>query len=109
MDFFYREREWYAGQFVRKIIPKMKLTKNLILYSTVILNKLKHDLLAGLVRDVDCTFLNSYVQLPKQNNQPNYTLIETFITAIQKLVIKDVVMYADKKIETTKSVIHNQL
>ena len=27
MDFFYRERLWYAGQFVRKIIPKIELTK----------------------------------------------------------------------------------
>ena len=23
MDFFYRERPWYAGQFIRKIIPKL--------------------------------------------------------------------------------------
>jgi len=47
------------------------------------------------------------VQLPIHNNKPNYKLMETFITAIQKLLIKDVVMYADKKIEATKSVIQN--
>jgi hypothetical protein len=45
------------------------------------------------------------VQLPIHNNKPNYEIMETFITAIQKLVIKDLVMYADKKIEATKSVI----
>ncbi len=44
------------------------------------------------------------IQLPIHNNQPNYALMETFITAIQKMVIKDVVLYADRKIETTKSV-----
>jgi hypothetical protein len=43
------------------------------------------------------------IQLPSQTNQPNYALIETFISAIQKLVIKDVVQYADRKIATTKS------
>lgn len=26
MDFFYRKRRWYAGQFVRKVIPKIEVT-----------------------------------------------------------------------------------
>lgn len=39
------------------------------------------------------------VSLPVKNNQPNYSLMETFITAIQKLVIKDLVVYADRKIK----------
>ena len=43
------------------------------------------------------------VQLPTQNNKPDYALMETFITAIQKLVIKEVVLYADRKIAATKS------
>lgn len=51
--------------------------------------------------------LDFEVQLPIHNNKPNYKLMETFITAIQKLLIKDVVTYADKKIEATKSVIQN--
>ncbi len=42
------------------------------------------------------------MKLPVINNQPNFLIMETFITAIQKLVIKDVVLYADKKIEATK-------
>ena len=44
--------------------------------------------------------------LPLQNNSLNYPFMETFISAIQKLVIKDVVLYADKKINATKNVIH---
>jgi len=31
--------------------------------------------------------------------------METFISAIQKLVIKDVVLYADKKINATKNLL----
>ena len=49
--------------------------------------------------------LDFKIQLPIHNNKPYYELIETFITAIQKLVIKDVVLYADRKIETTKNVV----
>ena len=45
--------------------------------------------------------------LPLQNNSPNYTFMETFIWAIQKLVIKDVVLYADKKINATKIITNN--
>ena len=48
--------------------------------------------------------LDFKVQLPTLTNQPNYPLMETLITAIQKLVINDVVLYADKKIEATKTV-----
>ncbi|MGZ5191101.1 MAG: restriction endonuclease subunit S, partial [Flavisolibacter sp.] len=38
---------------------------------------------------------NFKMKLPTQNNQPNFTIMETFISAIQKLVIKEVVLYAD--------------
>ena len=37
------------------------------------------------------------VSLPIKENQPNYELMETLISAIQKLVIKDVVLYVNKK------------
>jgi hypothetical protein len=46
------------------------------------------------------------ISLPTSNSQPNYTIMETFISAIQKLVIKDVVLYADRKIDATKSVVN---
>lgn len=44
------------------------------------------------------------IQLPTFNNQIDYALMKTFISAIQKMVIKDVVLYVDKKIEATKTV-----
>ena len=46
--------------------------------------------------------------LPLQNNEPDYSTMETFISAIQKIVIKDVVLYADKKICATKDVIQKR-
>ena len=48
---------------------------------------------------------NQLITLPKKAKQPDYEIMETFISAIQKLVIKDVVLYADKKITTTKSIV----
>ncbi len=45
------------------------------------------------------------ISLPSLNDQPNYALMEIFITAIQKLVIKEIVLYADKKLSATKSVV----
>lgn len=40
---------------------------------------------------------NLSIQLPTRNNEPDYELMETLISAIQKLVIKDVVNYTDWK------------
>ena len=98
MDFFYRHNKWYAGQFVRKISIKNVVTRNEILYFTVTLNKLKQKLLSVLVRDVDKTFLTSKIKLPiNNNNEIDYKLINNLISAIQKLVIKDVVLYSQKK------------
>ena len=42
------------------------------------------------------------VSLPLKKKRPNYEAMETLISAIQKLVIKDVVLYADKKIADTQ-------
>lgn len=47
------------------------------------------------------------IKLPMIDQKPNYGLMEILISAIQKLVIKDVVLYADRKIEATKTVVSN--
>ncbi len=47
------------------------------------------------------------IRLPTQNHQPDYALMETLISAIQKLVIKDVVLYANRKIAATQSIMTN--
>jgi hypothetical protein len=46
------------------------------------------------------------ISLPRQDKQPNYAVMETLISAIQKLVIKEVVLYADRKIAATKTVVN---
>lgn len=49
--------------------------------------------------------LNFIMKLPVKNNQPNYAIMEAFISAIQKLVIKDVVLYTDSKIDSARKII----
>ena len=46
--------------------------------------------------------------LPVRNGEPDYEIMRDFISAIQKLVIKDVVQYADQKIAATKLVTNNE-
>ncbi|WP_454998907.1 restriction endonuclease subunit S [Capnocytophaga gingivalis] len=85
MDFFYRNKPWYAGQFVRKITPKIKLdNKKVILFFTVLLNKHKSKLLSVLVRDVDDTFRNSKITLPTKDGAIDFAFMEDFISEIEK-------------------------
>lgn len=46
-----------------------------------------------------------HISLPVKNEQPDYELMSTLISAIQKLVIADVVKFSDKKIKATKQVV----
>ena len=46
------------------------------------------------------------ILLPVKNKLPDYSTMENLISAIQKLVIKDVVDYADKKIAATKAAVN---
>ncbi|ASM36442.1 restriction endonuclease subunit S [Campylobacter sputorum] len=55
-------------------------------------------------KDADCLNIN----LPTKNGEIDFKFMENFITAVQKLVIKDVVLYADEKIEVTKKIVCNK-
>ena len=83
MDFFYRTKPWYAGQFVRKIIPKIAIPENPALYFTSVLNKYKTKLLSVLVRNVDETFNEMSVKLPTKNNKIDFDFMESFIAELK--------------------------
>lgn len=83
MDFFYRNKPWYAGQFVRKVVPKIVLSRYSILYFTTLLNRLKPLLLSGLVRDVDNAFLSSTFLLPFKNKEVDFAYIEMYIKTLE--------------------------
>jgi len=103
MNFFYRTKPWYAGQFIRKITPKIPMSEFVSHFFTVIMNKQKKHLRSVLVREVDATFKSSKVMLPvTPSGLPDYDYIEMFMRAVQKLVVKDVVDFAAKRISATK-------
>ncbi len=95
MDFFYRKKSWYAGQFMRKITPKTeiknKINSRIAHYFTTLLNALKRPLLSVLVRDIDKTFREQKIQLPLKPTANTQTLkdidfhfMETFIAELEQ-------------------------
>ena len=54
---------------------------------------------------------NQKLCLPIKNNKIDILFIENFIKAMSKLIIQDVVRYADERIEATKEVVaeHNTI
>lgn len=84
MDFFYRKKPWYAGQFVRKIIPKIEISEKASHFFTAILNKQKTKMLSVLVRNVDQTFKDASVKIPiTQDGKINFVFMETFIAELE--------------------------
>ena len=84
MDFFYRRKPWYAGQFVRKIVPKIDIPERAIQFFTTLLNKHKPKLLSVLVRHVDETFLKSTICLPaKEDGSIDFDFMESFIAELE--------------------------
>ena len=93
MDFFYRKKEWYAGQFVRKIVPKIQLNEEIILFFTAIFNSLKKVLLSVLVRDVDEKFLNMNIELPVKNGNIDYNFMIDLISELEEERISELKNY----------------
>ncbi|EJB79528.1 type IIS restriction enzyme protein [Helicobacter pylori Hp H-6] len=119
MDFFYRKKSWYAGQFMRKITPKTeiknKINSHTAHYFTTLLNTLKRPLLSVLVRDIDKTFREQKIQLPLKPtaktqtlNDIDFNFMHTFINALMKQTIQGVAQYCDAKIQATKEIISQE-
>ena len=48
---------------------------------------------------------NQEIKLPTKDGKIDFEFMELLISAVQKLVIKDVVLYADEKIQSTKKIL----
>lgn len=93
MDFFYRKNQWYAGQFVRKITPKIKINESSVLFFTTLLNKQKSRLLSVLVRNVDKTFLSTTIQLPINNGEIDFDFMENFVAELEARRVAELEAY----------------
>lgn len=107
----YQEKDFFSNDshnlalYLKKEEEKNKLTQ---LYLATCINKsLGHQYSWGDSIS-NRKIQTDKVSLPTKNHQPNYSIMETFISAIQKLVIKEVVLYADNKIAATTTVVNQK-
>lgn len=102
---FYRGYEFGAGDDTGVFWnDKMKDSKVLLYLKTIIEKSLvgKYDFGSKLRASQTHNF---QFDVPQVNNQIDYTFMSDFIRAVEKLVIKDLVIWADKKIAATKEVV----
>lgn len=97
----------YGGDDHVAIVHTEKLAKLASIFVTTSIHKSSCSGKFGYSKNFyakDADELN--ISLPLKDKEPDYVKMETLISAIQKLVIKDVVLYADKKTATTKKVVN---
>lgn len=98
----------YGGDDHIAVVHTENLPKFASIFVTTAIHKTSYAGLFSYSRNFyakDADELN--ILLPTQNQQPDFAIMQTFISAIQKLVIKDVVLYADSKIEATNKIVVN--
>lgn len=104
----YRNYDYGADDHVA-VVHTENLKKHTSIFVTAAIHKSSH---AGkfdyshnfYAKDAD----ELIIQLPTQNSLPDYKSMETFIRAIEKLVIKDVVLYVEKRLGAMNEVVYFQ-
>lgn len=106
---YYQEKAFIGYSHIQHLVPKdeffNKFISNFIITSSKVSTAKKYDYWNKFNRE---SMNSTIIQLPIKDKEPNYEIMETLISAIQKLVIKDVVVYTDRKIEATKSVVNKK-
>jgi hypothetical protein len=94
MQFFYMEKDFYAGQFTKRVIPKdFYLTPKIANYFVSILNRYQIIFQTGLVRDFERIFNNIKIQLPVKNGEIDFNFMESFITELEAERIAELEAY----------------
>jgi len=84
MQFFYMEKDFYAGQFTKRAIPKgFVLTPKTAQYFISLLNKNQTYFQSKLVRDFKREFNATCVTLPIKNGHIDFDFMERFITELE--------------------------
>ena len=105
----YRNYKYGADDHVA-VVHTENLPKHAAIYVATAIHKVANAGQFSYARNFyakDADELN--ILLPVFNGEICYEFMNDFIKAIEKLVIKDVVLWADKKIEATKNVINKQI
>jgi hypothetical protein len=101
-----RREEWYASQNIFSLSPKNDYENLVSLFGVSIVNKALGVFSDGYSSYPTLKKLDKLpIHLPIIDRAPDYNSMKTLISAIQKIVIREVVLYADQKIAATKQVI----
>ena len=94
----YRNYEYGADDHVA-VIHTNKCNKNAAIFITTAIHKTSYSGKFNYGRNFYAKDADELViHLPSKNDHPDYLFMETLNAAVHKLVIKDVVVYADKKL-----------
>lgn len=103
---FYQKQEYFTGDKIKIFQSKnFILNKYNALYYIATTKKTLKTFSWGSTSYNVKNLENIKLEIPTYNSKPNNDFMSDFIRVIEKLVIKDVVIWADKKIEATKKVI----
>ena len=100
----------YGGDDHIAVVHTDKLPKFASIFVTTAIHKTSYNGQFNYGRNLyakDADELN--ISLPVKEQKPDYELMETLISAIQKLVIKDVVLYTDRKIADSQIVVNQKV
>lgn len=112
MQFFYMEKDFYAGQFTKTIYPKFEnFNKYIAFYFISLFNANRQKYLKDfVVKNFEKDFTNTSISLPiNSSGEIDFTFMETFIKAVEKEAIKSVVLWSEKRLNATKQVISKPL
>ncbi len=109
MQFFYMDKDFYAGQFTKRAIPKsFTLNNRLANYFISLLNKHQEIFKNVLIRNFESVFNNTIVYLPVKNKEIDLDFIESFIIEVEKAHIMEVEAKHKSIIELYLSVTNNK-
>ena len=101
---FYQKEKYFTGNKVKVLKPKFtNKSEQVMQFLTASFQKSLNTSTWGLGSTIE-TIAQTKIKLPIKNKQIDFEFMESFIAAIQKLVIKDVILYSNK-ISEIKTVI----
>lgn len=84
MQFFYMEKDFYAGQFTKRAIPKgFVLTKRIANFFISILNKNQKVFQSVLVRNFESVFKKTIILLPEKDGKVDFDFMEKFVEQVE--------------------------
>ncbi|MFI3102410.1 restriction endonuclease subunit S [Streptococcus suis] len=102
----FRNKEWYGSQNLFVLQPYTEKIIDANLFFTTCLNMSLLQFSSGYTNYPTLSKLKELeLVLPVKEQQIDYTFMSDFIKVIEKLVIKDLVEWTDKKIQATKEVV----